>query len=405
MKTRVGVFFGGVSVEHEVSVISALQAINEMDSSQYEVIPVYISKDRNWYTGEQLLDIDNYKDIKKLLSEAQKVIVTKNEAGGVALQKDPAPKFGKKIMAEIDVAFPIIHGTFGEDGVLQGLFELFDLPYVGCDVPSSAVGMDKILMKQVLRDSGLPILDYVWFYNSQWNADSEDFIEEIEERLQYPVIVKPANLGSSVGISKAGNREELETAVEEAMEFAAKIVVERMVTDMKEVNCSVLGDYEDAEASVIEEVLKTEEILSYQDKYQGGGKGGGGASKGMESTDRIIPADIPGNLEEEVKDLAIDTFQLLGCSGVSRIDFLIDNSEQRVYINEINTIPGSLSFYLWDPAGKDFKQLTHQMIQFALKRKREREKLTFSIDSNLFSLHSAQGAKGGSKGGSKSSNR
>ncbi|MFB5660440.1 D-alanine--D-alanine ligase family protein [Alteribacillus sp. HJP-4] len=394
MKTRVGVFFGGISVEHEVSVISALQAIKAMDDQQYEVVPVYISKDRQWYTGEELLDIESYKDLKQLLAAAQKITVTRSESGSVILQKNPVPKFGKREVAEIDVAFPIVHGTFGEDGALQGFFELLDLPYVGCDVMSSAAGMDKVVMKQMLRDSGLPVLDYVWFYNSHWAEDSGEIEGMIEQKLTYPVIVKPANLGSSVGINKAANREELEGAVEEAMEFAGKILVEPMVSDMKEVNCSVVGDYEEVEASVIEEVLKTEDILSYQDKYQGGSGKGGEGSKGMESTDRIIPAPVTEERKTEVEELAKDTFQILGCSGVSRIDFLIDQTADKVFVNEINTIPGSLSFYLWEPAGKKYSQLLHQLIQLSLKRKREREKLIFSIDSNLFNMQNAEGAKG-----------
>ena len=401
MRTRVGVFFGGISVEHEVSVISALQAMKAMDDQQYEPIPIFISKDRSWYTGEELLDIEQYKELDKLLEKAQKVTVTRDDSGKVVLQKDPVPKFGKKFVVEIDLAFPILHGTFGEDGAIQGFFELLDLPYVGCDVASSAAGMDKVMMKQILRDSKLPVLDYVWFYSNHWVDDSEEIIDMTEEKFGYPVIVKPANLGSSVGIGTAENREELEEAVEEAMGFAVKIVIEPMVEDMTEVNCSVVGDFEEVEASVIEEVLKTEEILSYQDKYGGSGsKSDGGAAKGMENTDRVIPAPLSDDRTLEVQELAKDTFQILGCSGVSRIDFIIDKTKDKVYINEINTIPGSLSFYLWDPAGKNYTELTHQLIQLALKRKRDREKITFSIDSNLFSLQSAQGMKG-SKNGSK----
>ncbi|MDQ0300323.1 D-alanine-D-alanine ligase [Salibacterium salarium] len=400
MKTRVGVFFGGVSVEHEVSVISALQAIQSMNSEKYEAIPIYISKDRVWYTGDELLDIEAYKDLTELLNTAQKVTMKTSEEGNIVLQKDPVPRFGKRIEAEIDVAFPIVHGTFGEDGVLQGFFELLNLPYVGCDVLSSASGMDKVTMKQILRDSSLPVLDYVWFYSSHWVEDSANILSMVGEKLEYPVIVKPANLGSSVGINKAENKEELEEAVEEAMEFSSKILVEQMVQNMKEVNCSVLGDYEEVEASVIEEVLKSEEILSYEDKYQGGGGKNGDATKGMESTDRVIPAEIADHQTSEVQELAKDTFQILGCSGVSRIDFLIDQDTNVVYVNEINTIPGSLSFYLWEPAGKAYTTLTDQLIQLALKRKRERDKLVFSIDSNLFSMQSSEGTKG-SKNGSK----
>ncbi|WLD93917.1 D-alanine--D-alanine ligase family protein [Alkalihalobacillus sp. AL-G] len=398
MKIKVGVFFGGVSVEHEVSVISALQAINAMDHDQYEPIPIYISKNKNWYTGEALFEIDNYKNMSDLLKQCQRVIITTDDSGRPVIEKHSTGMFGKRFVSEIDVAFPVIHGTYGEDGVLQGFLELHGLPYVGCDVFSSAVGMDKVMMKQILRDSGVPILDYVWFYSSQWLNRQDELIGKVEQELGYPVIVKPANLGSSVGISKAADREELEEAVELAMGFATKLVVEKMVTDLQEVNCSVVGDYEDAESSVCEEVLSSTDILTYQDKYQsGGGSKDGGSSKGMESTNRKIPAELSDEITAQVQGLAKDTFQILGCAGVSRVDFLIDKASESVYVNEINTIPGSLSFYLWEPTGKPFKQLTTDLIQIALKRHRERESLNFSVDTNLFAMHSG-GAKGGSKG-------
>ncbi|MCD8510674.1 MAG: D-alanine--D-alanine ligase [Bacillus sp. (in: Bacteria)] len=387
MRTRVAVIYGGMSVEHEVSVISALQAVQNMDQDRYEIIPLYISKEGTWYTGADLLDIDQYKDLKALLQKSMKVQLSRESANRVTVNKDPKPMFGKAYINEIDVAFPIIHGTFGEDGVLQGYLELLGLPYVGCDVLSSSTGMDKVIMKNVYRDSGLPIIDYVWFYSSRWNVNQDALVEKIEQELSYPVIVKPANLGSSVGISKAGDIEELEEAVELASQFANKIVVEKMVENMTEINCSVLGDYEAVEASVCEEVLGSDEILSYEDKYAGGGSSkDGGASKGMEATNRVIPAEIGEEKTKEVQELAKAAFQTLGCSGVSRIDFMIDKDTDKVYINEINTIPGSLSFYLWEPTGKPYKQLTSDLIQLALKRAREREKLMFSIDSNLFSL-------------------
>ncbi|PYZ93855.1 D-alanine--D-alanine ligase [Salipaludibacillus keqinensis] len=398
MRTRVAVIFGGVSVEHEVSVISALQAIQNMNQDKYEIIPLYISKDRVWFTGEEMLDIENYKDLKGLLSKAQKVVMARTEDGKVVVQKEPRPRFGKSILSEVDVAFPIIHGTFGEDGVLQGFLELLNVPYVGCDVLSSSTGMDKVIMKNIYRDSDLPVLDYVWFYSTQWTEDPEAWTTKIKEKLDYPVIVKPANLGSSVGISKAENEEELEEAVDLASKFALKIVVEKMVQNMTEVNCSVLGDYEHVEASVCEQVLGSDEFLSYEDKYAGGSKDGG-ASKGMESTNRVIPAEIGDGKTKEVQEIAKKSFQMLGCSGVSRIDFIIDNDADKVYINEINTIPGSLSFYLWEPAGKPYKQMLDELIQLALKRERDRGRLMFSIDSNLFSLQT-----GGSKG-SKGSKR
>ncbi|GAK07867.1 D-alanine--D-alanine ligase family protein [Geomicrobium sp. JCM 19038] len=408
MRTRVGVFFGGISVEHEVSVISGLQAIHAMDADRYEAIPIYISKDRTWYTGEKLTDIEAYKDLKALLSEATPVIPVAADNGGIILQKNPAPRFGKREVSQIDVAFPVLHGTFGEDGGLQGLFELMNIPYVGCDVGASALGMDKVTMKQVLRNEKLPVLNDVWFYNREWQEDSASIVKRIEEEIGLPAIVKPANLGSSVGIGVARNQESLEIAIEEALEYASKLIVEPLITDLKEMNCSVLGDTDEAEASVIEEVLKTEDILSYADKYQGssrGGSKGGSGSKsmggGMESTDRIIPAPISGEETEQIQTLAVSTFKALGCGGVSRIDFMKDEANDTIYVNEINTIPGSLSFYLWEAADKDFQTLTNDLIQLALKRQRDRERLTFSIDSNLFSLQGGGGGKGGSKGGSK----
>ncbi|MFC4737687.1 D-alanine--D-alanine ligase family protein [Bacillus daqingensis] len=398
MKTRVAVIFGGVSVEHEVSVISALQAIQNMDESKYDITPIYISKDRVWYTGDNLLDIENYKDLKKLLQDAQNMSLQRTTDGRVIVNKEPRPRFGKAEIAEIDVAFPVIHGTFGEDGVLQGYLELLNLPYVGCDVMSSGSGMDKVQMKRIYRDAGLPVLDFVTFYSTQWNEETSVWLERIESSIPYPVIVKPANLGSSVGISKAADREELEEAVDLAQRFAQKIVVEPMVQNMTEVNCSVVGDTEHVESSVCEQVLGSDEFLSYEDKYAGSSSKNGGASKGMESTNRIIPAEIGDSMTAEVKRLAEESFRTLGASGVSRIDFIIDNDQKKVYINEINTIPGSLSFYLWEPAGKSYRQLTDQLIQLALKRERERGRLMFSIDSNLFSLQ--QGGSKGSKGGS-----
>ncbi|GAA0307486.1 D-alanine-D-alanine ligase [Gracilibacillus halotolerans] len=392
MKTRVAVIFGGVSVEHEVSVISALQAIHAMDTMKYEIIPIYISKNREWYSGEKLLEIENYKQLDQLLKEVDTVVLEQAADNQVVLKKKERGLFSKGIISTIDVVFPVVHGTNGEDGSLQGYLELLGLPYVGCDVASSAAGMDKVIMKQILRDSGVPIVDYRWFYASAWQENKEHIIQYADE-LAYPVIVKPANLGSSVGISKATNPEELEEAIDLAVSYSNKIIIEKMITNLTEVNCSVLGDYENVESSVCERVLMTDEILSYKDKYQSGGKTGD--TKGMESVNRIIPADISEEATLKVKELAEKTFQLLNASGVSRIDFLL-NDEGEIFVNEINTIPGSLSFYLWEPSGKNFQQLTDELIRLALKRERERQSIHFSIDSNLFSLH-GKGSKG-SKG-------
>lgn len=393
MKIRVGVIWGGMSVEHEVSVISGLQAYHALDSDKYEAVPIYISKQGEWYTGLQLTDMDNYKDMSQLLKEVKRVVLYTNEAGKHQLiSPGPARLFKSNVMSELDVAFPVTHGTYGEDGALQGLLEMNRIPYVGCDVLSAANGMDKIAMKTIIRGAGLPVTDFHWFYSQSWFDDQAKQVEKIEQKLGYPVIVKPANLGSSVGIAKAKNRDELIDAVEEALTYAPKILAEHMVSSLTEVNCSVLGDYEEMQASECEEVLKSSDILSYQDKYMNQG------SKGMSGGEnRRIPAGISDELTERIKDLACQTFLELGCAGVSRIDFLIDRDRDAVYINEINSIPGSLAFYLWEATGVSFTELTERLVQVALKRSRERSNLTFTYDTNLLAMHSKGGKLGTKK--------
>ena len=392
MKTKVGVFFGGRSVEHEISVISALQAINAIPTEQYDVIPVYISKQGRFYTGSELLNPKNYKDIAGLLGRSTEVYL-RPELGNGKLYKAKAPLFGKDYVTELDVVFPVLHGTNGEDGNFQGLIELTGLPYVGCNTLSSANGMDKITMKMILRESGIPVIDYVWFTDKQWTKSRDEMIAAVEEKIGYPAIVKPANLGSSVGISPAADRAALIKAIETAKQYTTRIIVEHMVTELKEINCSVLGSSDDCEASVCEEPIKSGEILSYEDKYMGGSKGA--ASKGMQSTRRQIPADLPAETTAEIQRLACETFRVLSCEGVSRIDFIIDGANGEVYVNEINEIPGSLSFYLWEATGVSFAELTDRLIKQALRRKREQSLKTVSYDQNIFSL--GGGIKGGIK--------
>ncbi|PIE86067.1 MAG: D-alanine--D-alanine ligase [Bacteroidia bacterium] len=380
MKTKVGVFFGGRSVEHEISVVSALQAIFALDTKQYEAVPIYITKDGKWYTGNELLVIDNYKNIQELLKKCKQVYMLP-EFGNFQLYKTTVGLFEKNTVTAIDVAFPVLHGTFGEDGSIQGLFELIGIPYVGCDVLSSAAGMDKIAMKQILKSNAIPVVNYVWFYEKEWYQQRDQILCKIQE-IGFPVIVKPANLGSSVGISTATNQEELIDAIDLAGNFAKKILVEKMISQMREINCSVLGDTEEAIPSVCEEPLKSGDILSYTDKYLSKGS----SDKGMSGTQRKIPADLPKQTAEEIQQLALSTFKVLGCTGVSRVDLLIDKQNNEIFVNEINTIPGSLSFYLWEATDKTFTQLNNKLIELALKRNRERENLTISYDANIFSM-------------------
>lgn len=390
MKIRVGVFFGGKSVEHEVSVISALQACRSLNTEKYDIIPVYITKNGDFYTGENIGKIEYYKNIPALLKESSRVIPVK-ESDGLHLIKYPLKKFGNNLAAVIDVALPIVHGTNVEDGVLQGYLQTLGVPYASCDVISSAVGMDKYVMKTVFADNGIPVLPCSVVNVKEYTKSAQAVFEKIENKTTYPVIVKPLNLGSSVGIRKAKNREELESALEYAFTFSIKVLVENAITELKEINCSVLGDYENAEASECEEPLANDEILSYQDKYTGGTKSG---KSGMASLKRKIPADIDTETREKIRDMAVKAFQALGCSGVARIDFMIDMSSGSIYLNEINTIPGSLAFYLWEPLGVKYSQLLDRMISLALKRERENKALNFSFDSNILETATFGGTKG-----------
>ena len=393
MKTNVAVFFGGRSVEHEISVISALQAINAFNQEKYSIIPIYISKQGRWYTGDNLLDIRNYRDMKKLTDEAQEVFM-RPEYGDFNLYKVSSGMFARRnpVVAELHVAIPVLHGTNGEDGVFEGLLETIGIPFAGCNTLSSANGMDKITMKMILRESGIPVVDYVWFTDHEWGRDRDRLVEEVEKRLGYPVIVKPANLGSSVGISKASDRESLIKAVDNAEKFSQRIIVEHMVEKLKEINCSVLGDAEERLSSVCEEPIKTGEFLSYEDKYMGGSK----TDHGMQNSDKRIPADLPEEMSERIRKMAADTFRVLSCHGVSRVDVMVDEADNSVYVNEINTIPGSLSYYLWEASGISFQELMDRLVALALKRKREIAAKTFSYDHNIFAL--GGGGKGGTKG-------
>jgi D-alanine-D-alanine ligase len=252
--------------------------------------------------------------------------------------------------------------------------------------------MDKITMKMILRESGIPVVDYVWFTDRQWFSQRDELIAQVESKLGYPVIVKPANLGSSVGIGKAANREQLIAKIDNAEKFSQRIIVEHMIEQLKEINCSVLGDADEHQSSVCEEPIKTGDILSYEDKYMGGSKSAKGS--GMQSSDRRVPALISEEMSEKIRKMAADTFRVLSCHGVSRIDVMIDEKDNAVYVNEINTIPGSLSFYLWEASGISFSQLIDKLMQLAFKRKRAAELKTFSFDNNIFAAGGAMGAKG-----------
>ena len=398
MKLNIAVFFGGESVEHEVSIISAHQAIEALDKNKYNVIPVYVSKERKLYVSDLLKDMSNYKDLKHLISQCTQVSIT-SEDNRVVIRPVKPSLFGPKELGTIDVAIPVMHGTNGEDGTIQGFFEMLKVPYAGCDLYGAAIGQDKVLQKNVLSDNNLPITNWFWVYGSEMDTHQSEILDKVH-RLIYPVIIKPARTGSSVGISIAHNDEEYLACFDEARQYDEKIITEKVVKPMREINCSVVGDSYSCVASVLEEVssVSQDELLSFSDKYLGGSKSTkSDGSKGMASTARIVPAPLTDEQTRLIQQLAKETFRVLGTSGVCRIDFLMDADTKKVYVNEINTIPGSLAFYLWQAAGVSFSELMDKLVELALDRERRRSKMTFSYETNILSNFSASSAKG-SKG-------
>ena len=398
MKLNIAVFFGGESVEHEVSIISAHQAIEALDKNKYNVIPVYVSKERKLYVSDLLKDMSNYKDLKHLISQCTQVSIT-SEDNRVVIRPVKPSLFGPKELGTIDVAIPVMHGTNGEDGTIQGFFEMLKVPYAGCDLYGAAIGQDKVLQKNVLSDNNLPITNWFWVYGSVMDTHQSEILDKVH-RLIYPVIIKPARTGSSVGISIAHNDEEYLACFDEARQYDEKIITEKVVKPMREINCSVVGDSYSCVASVLEEVssVSQDELLSFSDKYLGGSKSTKSeGSKGMASTARIVPAPLTDEQTRLVQQLAKETFRVLGTSGICRIDFLMDADTKKVYVNEINTIPGALAFYLWQAAGVSFSELMDKLIELALDRERRRSKMTFSYETNILSNFSASSAKG-SKG-------
>ncbi len=394
MKTNIAVFFGCRSVEHEVSIISAVQAMRAINREKYDVTPIYVTKDGTMYTGDALFQIENFRDIPALLKDSARVTFIRDGKTVFMHYLDSKMLRRKKDVA-VDVAFPIVHGTNCEDGTIAGYLEYLGLPYIGCDILSAAVGMDKAVFKDVLSAADLPVLPCVRFRSREYALNHDNIIKEITEKVGFPLIIKPINLGSSVGITKVKDADALEDAIRLAVSFSDKILAEKAIENLREINCSVLGDADSCEASACEEPFMNDEILSYEDKYMGGKQSG--PSKGMASLGRKIPADISEELSNNIRELSCKVFKAIGASGVVRIDYLLDTENNTVYANEINTIPGSLAFYLWEATGLKYTDMIDRLVEIAFRRERNRENLTFTIDTNILSGVSfgAKGSKGG----------
>ena len=388
VSVRTGVVFGGRTTEHEVSVITGHQLMEALSAAGFEVLPIYVTKAGKWLTGPGLSDIQIFRDqasLDRALAKARTVVVCPgSERGGLYLQSRIAG-WPRLTELPVDVVFPAIHGAFGEDGALQGILEWANIPYAGSDVRASAVGMDKHLAKELVEAAGVPVLSgLVW--NRQFLDDGGEQIERgIEGLGGLPVMVKPCSLGSSIGVARCSALEEVRDAVELALELDVRALVEPALQDFYEINCSVLGPPN--RASVCEMPKSETGLLTFDEKYMRGGKGKGqGKGEGMASLDRVIPAPIPDDRAVEIQALAVRVFEVLDASGVARIDFLVDRARgESVFFNEINTVPGSFSFYLWEESGLPFDRLAEELVRIAKDRQRQKDATVFSFETPLLS--------------------
>lgn len=395
-KTQLGVIFGSRSCEREVCIISAVQLMNHVDPEKYDVIPVYISETGVWYTGEALRRIETYQHFNPDAKGVEQVQLDMTAGSGALLATRPGKGlFGKPetvVVARLQACVVVMHGLNGEDGTIQGMLELANLPYTSTGVAGSAIGMDKIMMKQFFRGADLPILPDCWFTRSMWEKDRAAVLSAVEEKLGYPVFVKPANLGSSIGVSRADDREELEDSLDLAFDYDRRVLVEKGLDKPIELNCSVLGYDDDVTASPIEMPISADKFLDFKEKYLAGG-----GSKGMASLHRILPAPIPEELRDQLQQLSCDIFRMMDCKGVVRIDYMWDKATDKIFITEINTIPGSLAFYLWENAGVKYTELIDRMVACAFRAHEDKNMRNYAYTSDILkhvSLGGAKGAKG-----------
>ena len=386
--TAVGVFFGGRSVEHEVSVITALQAIAALARDRLTAVPVYIAKSGAWYTGDALGDIDSYRDIDRVLAGATRVTMRPEpDARGQMVAVDARRGLlggGPRVTAQIDVALPLVHGTNGEDGTLQGLFELNDVAYCGSGVAAAALSMDKRLMKNAFRAAGLTVLDDVLVRRERWETHADDVADESQRRFGYPVYVKPLSLGSSIGVSRVESRKALRDSVELALSYDTRCLIEPAQEDVVEVNCAVLGHDDDVRPSATEQP-KAGGLLSYEEKYLSKGAKAGASSlgSGKATSQRLVPAPLDDSLTALVQDAAMRAFRAIDAAGVARVDCFVRTDDEAVIVNEINTVPGSLSFHLWEPVGLSFGDVVAQLVAIAQERHAAKSRTAYSIDTWL----------------------
>lgn len=387
---KLGVVFGGVSVEYDISILSAVRAIENLNKNKYKIIPIYIDKEGIWYTGNALKNIENYKDMKILKKFLKKVILTKHK-NYFCLKSN---NFFYKVITDIDFILPIVHGSNVEDGTLQGYLDMIGIGYAFSNLTASVLGQDKVIMKNLLKFNNINVVDYYFCYDNEFRNNEEEVISKIE-KLNYPLIVKPASLGSSIGIRVVDNQAELKEAINDAFIYDDKVITEALVKNLIELNCSVLGNRDYVKVSAIDKTISNSSFLTFEEKYIGNAKKRtSNNSKGMNAACREMPAKISLEIKEKVETLAKESFKILDNSGLVRIDFLVDSQTKEVYVNEVNTIPGDLSFYLWEEVGIKFNDLLDEVITLGIKNyKKKSHKITI-FENNVFENLGIKGYKG-----------
>jgi len=379
MKT-IGVFFGSRSPEHDVSILTGQLIISGLKKCGYNVIPVYIDKKGKWYSDARLASMkfftQNPTDLDKKLESFN---IDFNKSTGKIVKQSGFLK-GNAIL---DIAFPAFHGQNGEDGTFQGLCEMLNVPYVGCDVTSSAITMDKVLTKMIYKANNIPTVDFVYFNLNEWRVNKKNVIQQIKS-LGWPVIIKPARLGSSIGISKAKDQKELEFAIEVALHYDEKVIVEKAVENLMDVTCCLIGN-DSPTPSLLQESVFSSGFFSYEDKYLKGG----GAQTGNATQSIIIPARLNSKVTKEIQDAAVKAYQVLGCSGIARVDFLYDKTTKKWYANEVNTLPGTLYHHLWKKTGIEFEDLLKKLIGFAEEKYQKKKQITYTFNSNILTQASS----------------
>ncbi len=379
-RIALGVFFGSRSCEHEVSIISALQLIRSINREKYDVIPVYITHEGVWYTGEKLTRIETYTPFNPYDKDIVQVSLDLTVNSGALLHRERKGFFGAEretVAARIDCAIPVFHGLHGEDGTLQGLFELCDIPYTSAGVCASAVGMDKAAMKNYFKGCGFPVLPGIIAERDAYEADKEGYLDSLTGRIALPVFVKPSCLGSSIGVSRARDRDQLRESLEVAFSFDRKVLLEQALENPIEVNCSVLGYGSQAEASVLEMPnTGSADFLDFNGKYMEG-------HKGMAGLERQIPAPIGEEMTKKLRALSVEVFRQLDCKGVVRIDYMLDRHSDRYYITEINTIPGSMAYYLWEASGLKYEGLIDRLVEIAFRAMEDKKQNDYAFKSDI----------------------